>query len=226
VSVNNDDVAVRKVVMYVPSKRIVFDVLYLLPTQTHLTVTSERESVATLPGSSAGSTNNLVVQMTLSKTSVLLSGGSKSAEFSVLVHRLADPVHAGIATDSLVGRIDKDDLKELEGGVLVDPVGVKDAEIGATATNTFLSDGLKGALELELGNTLVGRFTVGSTLGDLSLATTSADTDTVDDESLLSLRQTRVVRSSKSACGFLKGKVPCIRDDGPCQDGMGGKHGG
>lgn len=39
---------------------------------------------------------------------------------------------------------------------MVDPVGVQDAEIGATAANTLLSGGLERALVLKLVNTLVG----------------------------------------------------------------------
>jgi hypothetical protein len=53
-------------------------------------------------------------------------------------------------------RIDKDDLEVLVGGVLVDPVGVQNAQVGATTSNTLLSGGLQGALVLELVNTLVG----------------------------------------------------------------------
>ena len=75
---------------------------------------------------------------------------------SYLVDRVDDPVDAGIATDSLVLRVDKDNLIVLVGRVLVDPVGVEDAEVGAAAADTLLSGGLEGTLVLELVDTLVG----------------------------------------------------------------------
>lgn len=69
---------------------------------------------------------------------------------------VTDPVDAGITTDGLVLGIDKDDLVVLVGGVLVDPVGVQDAQVSSAATNTLLSGGLESTLVLELVNTVVG----------------------------------------------------------------------
>ena len=74
----------------------------------------------------------------------------------MLVDGLDDPVDARVAADGLVLGVDADDLVVLVGGVLVDPVGVQDAQVGATATDTLLSGGLEGALVLELVDTLVG----------------------------------------------------------------------
>lgn len=67
-----------------------------------------------------------------------------------------DPVDARITTDSLMLRIDEDDFEVLVSRVLVDPVGVEDAEIGAAATDTLFGGGSEGALVLELVHTLVG----------------------------------------------------------------------
>lgn len=67
-----------------------------------------------------------------------------------------DPVDAGIAADSLVVGIDKDNLVILVGRVLVDPVRVQDTEVGAAATHTLLSGGAERALVLELVDTLIG----------------------------------------------------------------------
>lgn len=100
---------------------------------------------------------------------------------------LADPVDAGIAADGLVLGVNEDDLKVLVGGVLVDPVGVQDTQVGAAAANTLLSSSTQGTLVLELVDTLVGGLAVGGTLGDRALAATAADTDTVDDVALLGL---------------------------------------
>lgn len=101
--------------------------------------------------------------------------------------RLANPVDASIAADSLVLGVDADDFEVLVGRVLVDPVRVQDTQVGAAAANTLLSGGLEGTLVLELVDTVVGGLAVGGTLGDRALATTAADTDAVDNVALLSL---------------------------------------
>lgn len=108
-----------------------------------------------LPGLSAAS-GGLVESVTLSETTGLLSGGGQSTRFSVLVDWVDDPVDAGIAADGLVLRVNEDDLEVFVGGVLVDPVGVQDSQVGATTTDTLLSGGLEGSLVLELVNSLVG----------------------------------------------------------------------
>lgn len=69
---------------------------------------------------------------------------------------VADPVDASITADGLVLGVDKDNLEVLVGGVLVDPVGVQDTQVGATAANTLLSGSTESTLVLELVDTLVG----------------------------------------------------------------------
>ena len=108
-----------------------------------------------LPGLSATS-SCLVVAMTLSETTGLLASGSETTRFAMLVDWVDDPVDARITTDGLVLRVDEDDLVVLIGRVLVDPVGVEDAEIGAATADTLFSGGTEGALVLELVDTLVG----------------------------------------------------------------------
>ena len=88
-------------------------------------------------------------------TTGLLAGGGETASLTVLVHGVDDPVDAGVTADGLVLGVDEDDLVVLVGAVLVDPVGVEDAEVGAAAADTLLSSGLVGALVLELVDTLV-----------------------------------------------------------------------
>lgn len=73
-----------------------------------------------------------------------------------LVDGIYDPVNAGIATDSLVLRVDQDNLVVLVGRILVDPVRVEHPQVGTTTANTFFSSGLEGALVLQLVYTLVG----------------------------------------------------------------------
>lgn len=68
--------------------------------------------VETLPGlSPAGS--GLIVTMALVETPALLAGGSEAAELAVLVHRVDNPVDAGIAADGLVLGVNEDDFKIL-----------------------------------------------------------------------------------------------------------------
>ena len=107
------------------------------------------------PGLSAASTG-LVVAVTLVETTGLLASGGETTSLAVLVDGVDDPVDAGIAADGLVLGVDEDDLVVLVGAVLVDPVGVEDAEVSAAATDTLLGGGLEGALVLELVDTLVG----------------------------------------------------------------------
>lgn len=109
-----------------------------------------------LPGLSAASLG-LVVAVALVETTRSLAGGGETASLTVLVDRVDDPVDAGINADSLVLGVDHDDLVVLVGRVLVDPVGVEDAQVGAAAADTLLSGGLEGALVLELVHTHVGR---------------------------------------------------------------------
>ena len=94
--------------------------------------------------------------MALVETAGLLAGGGETAGLAVLVDGVDDPVDARIDADGLVLGVDQDDLEVLVGRVVVDPVGVEDAQVGATATDTLLSGGLEGALVLQLVDTLVG----------------------------------------------------------------------
>jgi hypothetical protein len=73
------------------------------------------------------------------------------------VDRVDNPADAGIAADRLVLRVDEDDFVVLVGRVLVDPVAVEDAEVGAATADTLLGGGAERALILELVDTLVGR---------------------------------------------------------------------
>lgn len=122
----------------------------------HLTVAPEGEGVVPLPGLPPAGTG-VVELVSTAETTALLAGGGETTSLAVLVDGLDDPVDARVAADGLVLGVDADDLVVLVGGVLVDPVGVEDAEVGAAAADTLLSGGLEGALVLELVDTLVGR---------------------------------------------------------------------
>jgi len=121
------------------------------------------------------------------KTSGLNTSGGEASHFSVSVLAGADPVDAGVTSDGLVVGVNEDDLVELEGGILTNPVRVEDTEVGAHATNAHLSDGLVGLFLLELADTVVDGLTENDTFTDVSLTATTSDTGAVDDETLGSL---------------------------------------
>lgn len=135
----------------------------------------------------AATSLGVVVAVALVDTTGLLAGGGKATGLTVLVNGVTDPVDAGITADGLVLGIDKDNLVVLVGGVLVDPVGVQDAQVSSAAANTLLSGGLESTLVLELVDTVVGGLAVSGTLGDRAFAATAADTGTVDNVTLLGL---------------------------------------
>lgn len=122
---------------------------------TRLSVAPQGEGVVSLPGLSAASTG-LVVAVALVEATRLLAGGGETAALAVLVDGVDDPVDTGILSDGLVLGVDEDDLVVLVGRVLVDPVRVKDAQVGAAAADTLLGGGLEGSLVLQLVHTLVG----------------------------------------------------------------------
>jgi len=129
----------------------------------------------------------MVVPSTLSDTPVLLSSRSKTTGLTTLVNGVADPVDAGITTDGLVVRVDEDHLVVLVDTILVDPVRVQNSESSTSTSDTFLGGRTERTLELEVVDTLVGGLTEGSTLVNGLFAVTTANTDTVDDVTLLGL---------------------------------------
>ena len=130
----------------------------------------------------------LVGLVTLSlEASVLDASGGKTASLSTLVLGGGNPVDSGVASDSLVVRVNKDDFVELEGSVLTNPVGVENSEVSATSSNSLLSLSSVRSAGLKLVDTLVNGLTVDDTLGDGSLTATSSDSDSVDNVALLGL---------------------------------------
>jgi hypothetical protein len=190
-----------------------------------------------LPPSGSG----VVVLVSTTKTTALLAGGGETTALAVLVDGLDDPIDTRVAADGLVLRVDEDDFVVLVGRVLVDPVGVEDAEVSAAFADTLLSGGLERALVLELVDTLVGglaclfvsldlgsgitrvKHTVGGAPRDPSLAVSS-------------IFNGRAVRTWERASCDLHGghgsgrqrnpAWPCIRDGVPCRDARDGWRGG
>ena len=153
-----------------------------------LSVSPELLGVPVLPVGSAGWSLLHGLVSLLVHASGLLAGGGETAELSMVVLGGDDPIDAWVASDSLVGWVHEDDLKELETGILTNPVRVEDAHVAAFTGDALFSDRLVSALGLDLLNaTRVSGLTEDLTLGDVSLAATSADADAVDDVTLLGL---------------------------------------
>ena len=121
------------------------------------------------------------------ETSVLLASGGEASGLSVLLLVGGDPVNSGVTGHSLVVGVNHDDLEELEGTVLTNPVRVENAEVSSASANSLLSDGAVRSVGLELVDTLVDGLAVDNTLGDRSLAATTSDSDSVDHVALLGL---------------------------------------
>jgi len=151
-----------------------------------LSVAPVRLGVVSLPGLPTSS-GGLVELVTSAQTAGLLASSGETTLFTVLVHGVDDPVDPRISADSFVLGIDKNNLVILVCRILIDPVGVEDPQVGASATDPSFSGGLQGSLILELIDTLVGGLAVSSTLGSWPLAATPPDTDTVDNIALLGL---------------------------------------
>ena len=154
----------------------------------HLSVLAVHLGVSSLPGGSVGTTDGVVGSVALdTETSVLLAGGGETSSFTVLVHRVHDPIDTRIVSDDNVGRIHKDDLEVLVGGILVDPVRVEHSHVHGVATSALLGDGAEVASVLELVDTLVLGLTEHNTLGVGPLAATTADSNAKHGVALLGL---------------------------------------
>jgi hypothetical protein len=71
--------------------------------------------------------SSLVVSVTFdSETSVLSTNGGKTSHLSVFL--VTDPVDSGVISDGIVSWVDQENLEELEGRVLSNPVRVKNSE--------------------------------------------------------------------------------------------------
>ena len=123
----------------------------------------------------------------LSETSILLTGGGKTSEFSFVVFFRDDPVDSWVNLDGFMVWVNADDFEEFVGGVLTTPVGVKNSHVGALSTNLLFSDRSVGSGFLELSNTSMDWLTIDDTLVDGSLSSTSSDSNSVDNVSLLLL---------------------------------------
>lgn len=154
----------------------------------NLTVTLEPGDVAVEPGGTVGSSLDPVGAVAgLAQAARFAPSRGEATALTMLMNGVDDPVDTGIVTDLGVGGINEDNFVVLHGGILVDPVGVKDAEVGELASDLLLSNGLKVTLELKVVNTLMLGLTPDHTTMVLTLAASSADSAANDDVTLLGL---------------------------------------
>ena len=98
----------------------------------------------------------------------------------------ADPVDLRVVSDGVMGRVNEDDFKEFESGVLSDPVGVKHSESGQFSSYGLLSHGLVVLVSFEPGDTDGLDFTANYSFLGGSLSVTSSYSYSVDNVSLFS----------------------------------------
>lgn len=105
-----------------------------------LSLAVENNGVLSLPVLGLRSSTSGRESPSLSESTGLATSRSESSLLTVLVNRLGDPLGVSVSTDSLVERIDQDNLVELVGRVLGNPVRVEDTEGSKTASSTTLQD--------------------------------------------------------------------------------------
>ncbi|GMT25949.1 hypothetical protein PFISCL1PPCAC_17246, partial [Pristionchus fissidentatus] len=151
----------------------------------YLALASVDLGVLALPVLGAGSSLGLGELVSLAQSTGLATSGGEATHLAMLVDRSADPVELCVSADGLVLGVNKDDLEELVGGILGDPVRGKHTEGSAALSDTSLGNSLVAADVLQLVDSVSLGLTVGLTLGDGALATSTANADAVHDESLL-----------------------------------------
>jgi hypothetical protein len=157
-------------------------------TTLSLTVTLETLGISPEPRSTGTSTLDTIGTVsTLAQTTSLSTSASKTSALPVLVHRVHNPVNTGVVTDLRMRRIDQNNFVILHSGILVDPVRVEYAQVGKFASSLLFSDGLLITLSLDLSDTLVLGLTVNHTTVVGALTSSTADTASNYDVTLLGL---------------------------------------
>jgi hypothetical protein len=105
----------------------------------------------------------------------------------VLVHWVDNPIDAWVIANLEMGRINQNNFIILHSSVLVNPVGIEDTQVAKFTSHLLFGDGLKIALEFNLFNTLVLGLTKDHTTVVGTLASTTTDSTSNNDISLLGL---------------------------------------
>merc|ERR1711975_161625 len=120
-----------------------------------------------------------------SQSSVFLTSRGETSKLSFVVFFFANPVDSWITLDGFVRWVNADNLEEFVGGVLTNPVRVENSQVGALSTNLLFSNRSVGSGLLELSDTSMDWLTVNDTLVDSPMSSSSSDSNSVDDVSLL-----------------------------------------
>ena len=102
--------------------------------------TSDDLGVSLLPVGTSGRSELVGLVTLLSETSVLLAGGGQSSKLTSVVLLGDDPVDSRVLLDGGMSGVNKDNLVELVGGILTNPVRVENSHVGALSANLLLSD--------------------------------------------------------------------------------------
>lgn len=159
----------------------------LLRSSTLLSVAAEDLGVAPEPVSTDGWAVLVEVVSLADETAIVATSWGQTTQFTVLHVWLADPVDASIVADGVVHWVNEDDLVELVGGILVNPVAVQHTKVSTATSRTLLSNWAQVTSKLELVDTLVLWLSVNDTLWDWALTTTTTNANTVYNVALLGL---------------------------------------
>jgi len=136
------------------------------------------------------------------KSSCFSSSRGESSEFSVLHCGSGDPINSRISPYCLVGWVHQNNFVKFECGILIDPVGIQNSEIGSTSSNSLLSDGFQIPFGFELINTLTLWLSIHNSLPHRSLPASSPHTNAKDHVALFGFvsKSTRLVWTRRT-CG-------------------------
>lgn len=145
---------------------------------------------------------------------------SEATAFTALVYGLADPVDSGVSADCLVLDVDQDNLKVFVSRILIDPVGVQHAKVGASSAHTALSNGSERAVVLQVVNTLMGWLSVNDSLFVGALAASTSNANAVDDKTLLGLvpEAASLIGTSGSRATMDDRKLPVLPASDPQEE--------
>merc|ERR1711924_104005 len=150
-----------------------------------------------LPVGTHGRTTLVATMVLETQTTIGLTSRGQATELTVLVDWVADPANARIATDSFVGDIDHDDLEVFEGSILVEPVRVEHSQVASFACCSLLSDTTQGAPGLQVVDACIARLAIHLTLVHWTLASSTTDADTVEQNPCLALYPRRRALSGR-----------------------------
>eukprot|EP00922_Rhytidocystis_sp_ex-Travisia-forbesii_P066178 GHVS01098251.1.p2 GENE.GHVS01098251.1~~GHVS01098251.1.p2 ORF type:complete len:193 (-),score=14.01 GHVS01098251.1:79-657(-) len=147
------------------------------------------------------------------ESSRFAASGCETSQLSMLMHRPANPVDAGVISDAVVLRIHQNNLEKLVCGVLAYPIGVQHTQVTAyLAANSLLCYGTQILGRLLLFHTLPLGLSVYDALGDQLLSVTTTNTHSIDRVSLFGFvaKSPSFVWSSSSAATMDGGKLAIL----------------